>query len=213
MNVCAMQSYLARRTPLTIGLILVLTAWNLAAQSVTIFGSVEEAHTCMSGAETAANMHIGARSDVEACTFAIQSGRLSRRDQAATYCNRGVIKAAMELYQEAFEDYNAAMDLMAELPEPYVGRGNVYFLAERLDEAIADYTRAMDLELGRMHVAFLNRGMAYELQGHLDLAEADYRQAVDLAPQWPLAQQKLAKVVAKRQGATEESGVQRKGTE
>jgi len=50
-----------------------------------------------------------------------------------------------------------------------------------------------------MHIAFLNRGMAYEAQGHLDQAETDYRKALELAPQWPLAQQKLERVMAKRQ--------------
>jgi tetratricopeptide (TPR) repeat protein len=196
-----MRSQLAGRTSLTVGLFLALAASNLAAQSVTVFGSVEEARTCMFAAETAANLRTGSQSDLQTCTVAIQNPKLSRRDRAATYCNRGIVKAAMELHQEAFEDYNAAIDLMPDLPEPYVGRGNVYFIADRLEEAIEDYNQAMGLELGRMHVAFLNRGMAYELQGRLDLAEADFRKALELAPQWSLAQQKLDRVVIKRQGA------------
>lgn len=205
MNMCALISRSAGRTPITIGLFLALAASNLAAQSVTVFGSVEEARTCMFAAETAANLHTGTQADLEACTVAIQNPKLSRRDRAATYCNRGIVKAAMELHQEAFEDYNAAIDLMPDLPEPYVGRGNVYFMADRLEEAIADYDKAMGLELGRMHVALLNRGMAYEKQGRLDLAETDYRKALELAPEWTLAQQKLERVVIKRQGPSKKS--------
>ena len=198
MNMCAFKSHVGRRTSFTIGLCFALTASNLAAQSVTVFGSVEGARTCMLGAELASKMRVGLRSDVEACDSAIRSGQLSQHDRAATYCNRGIIKAAMRLDQEAFEDYNVAIESLPDLPEPYIGRGNVYFLANRLEEAIKDYTKAMDLDLGRMHVAFLNRGMAHESQGHLDLAETDYRKAVELAPQWPLAQQKLDGIIAKR---------------
>ena len=198
-----MTSHLAKRSLFTIGFFLALAAPDLAAQSVMVFGSAAEARACMSGAELAASMRVGSRADLEACDDAIANSKLSRRDLAATYTNRGVIHTAMARHQEAFEDYNKAIDMMPKLPEPYFGRGNVYFLAERLEEAIADYTRAMDLGLGRMHFALLNRGMAYEAQGRLEQAETDYREAVALAPEWPLAQQKLERLMVKRRSRTE----------
>ena len=198
MNTSARTSHVTGGTLFAAGLFLLLTASNLWAQSVTVFGSVEEARTCMIGAELASKMRVGSRTDVEACDQALRSGKLSHRDRAATYCNRGIIKAAMRLDQEAFEDYNVAIEMLPELAEPYIGRGNIYFLTSRLDEAIADYNKAMELDLGRMHVAFLNRGMAYEAQGRLAQAETDYRKALELAPEWSLAQQKLDGIVAKR---------------
>lgn len=205
MHTRAITSHTVRRSLFTIGLLFVLSVPNLAAQSVMVIGSAEEARACMTGAELAANMHVGSWADLESCDDAIENSKLSRRDLAATYTNRGVINTAMKRYQEAFEDYNTAIDMMPKLPEPYVGRGNVFFLAERLDEAIADYTQALDLGLGRTHLALLNRGMAYEAQGHLEQAETDYRKAVELAPEWPLAQQKLERVVAKRQNRTNDT--------
>ncbi len=198
----AMNRHRAGPTLFIIGFLLGLATPPAAAQSVTVFGAVEEARTCMSGAELAANMRIGSRADVEACDSALMNAKLSRRDRAATYCNRGVIKTAMERHQDAYEDYNKAIELMPDLPEPYVGRGNVLFLADRMDEAIEDYTHAMELELGRMHIALLNRGMAYETQGRLERAETDFRKAVELAPQWPLAQQKLEGILVKRERAS-----------
>jgi tetratricopeptide (TPR) repeat protein len=184
---------------LALSICLALGASELVAQSVTIIGGGAEAQRCMTAAELAATLHIASSDDLEDCTFAINNGKPNQRDLAASYCNRGIIKAALERYQEAFEDYGAAIDLMPELPEPYVGRGNIYFLADKLDRAIEDYTKAMDLELGKKHVALLNRGMAYEAQGHLEKAENDYREAIDLAPEWPLVQQKLDRVLTKRQ--------------
>jgi len=175
-----------------------LAASDLVAQSVTIFSSGQEARRCMSAAEIAANMSVATRDDLKDCDFAIENGKLSQKDLAATYCNRGVIKSALELYQEAFEDYGTAIEIMPELPEPYVGRGNVYFLANQLDRAIQDYDRAIDLNLGRLQVALLNRGMAYEAQGRLEQAENDYRRALELAPGWSRVQEKLDRVLAKR---------------
>lgn len=184
---------------LALSISLLLGASELLAQSVTIFGGGKEAQRCMAAAELAATMDTVSRHDLEDCTFAINNGKLSQKDLAASYCNRGVIKAALERYQEAFEDYATAIELMPELPEPYVGRGNIYFLANQLDRAIEHYSKAMDLGLGRRHIALLNRGMAYEAQGHLEKAENDYREAIELAPEWPLVQQKLDRVLARRQ--------------
>jgi len=177
---------------------LVLGASGLSAQSITVISSGEEVQRCVLAAGIASKMQIASRDDLDNCTFAIEHGALKRRDLAATYNNRGIIKATLERYQEAFEDYGRAIRTMPELPEPYVGRGNVYFLADKLDRAIRDYTKAMDLKLGEMHVAFLNRGMAYEAQGRLEKAESDYRKALELDPDWPPAQQKLDRVLAKR---------------
>jgi tetratricopeptide (TPR) repeat protein len=178
---------------------LILGASQLAAQSVTIIGSGEEARRCKAAADIAANMQIAADGDLEDCNFAIRQGRLTTRDLAATYSNRGIIEVVLERYQEAFEDYGTAIQIMPDLPEPYVGRGNVYFIANKLDEAIEHYNKAMSLELGKMHIAFLNRGLAYEAQGRLAEAENDYRKAIELAPEWTLAQEKLERVLAKRQ--------------
>jgi len=187
--------YQVPRPLLLLGLLLLTS--DLAAQSVTIFSSGQEARRCMSAAEIAANMDVATRDDLKDCDFAIANGKLSQKDLAATYCNRGVIKASLELYQEAFEDYGTAIETMPELPEPYVGRGNVYFLANKLDRAIQDYDKAIDLNLGRLQVALLNRGMAYEAQGRLEQAESDYRRALDLAPGWSRVQEKLDRVLAK----------------
>ena len=192
-----MKFFQAKHLALSIGLL--LGASELVAQSVTIMGTGAEARRCVIAAEIAAKMSIASRSDLEDCNFSIKNGRLTRKDLAATFSNRGIIKATLERYQEAFEDYAAAIELMPELPEPYVGRGNIYFLANKLDRAIEDYTKAMGLELGKMHIALLNRGMAYEAQGYLGKAENDYRKAIELAPEWPLVQQKLARLLTKRQ--------------
>jgi len=177
-----------------------LLSSDLAAQAVTILSSGQEARRCMSAAEIAANMNVATPDDLKDCDFAIANGKLSLKDLAATYCNRGVIKASLEHYQQAVEDDESAIETMPELPEPYVGRGNVYFLANKLDRAIQDYDKAINLNLGRLEVALLNRGMAYEAQGRLEQAESDYRRALDLAPGWSLVQEKLDRVLARRGG-------------
>ena len=126
-----MNAHRAMRLAWVIGL--GFGAPHLAAQSVTVITSGNEARQCVSAADVAARMHIAGWDDVEQCTFAIERGRLRQRDLAATYNNRGIIKGALERYQEAFEDYNNAIRTMPDLPEPYVGRGNIYFLANKME--------------------------------------------------------------------------------
>jgi tetratricopeptide (TPR) repeat protein len=142
---------------------------------------------------------VSSKDDVETCTRAIEHGRLKVRDMASTLVNRGIVLAAQERYQDALEDYNRAMDIMPELPEPYVGRGNLLFLADRLELAVADYNKALELNLGRKHIVYFNRGMAYEKLGRTSEAEADYTEALRLMPDWALPKEKLDQLTARQQ--------------
>lgn len=164
------------------------------AQSLTVFSTGTNARACSFAAENAALKLSPSREDVAACTRALEHDQLAPRDQAATLVNRGILLAAHESYQDALNDYNKAMALKPELPEPYVGRGNLWFLAGRFDTAINDYNKALDLMLGRSHLALFNRGLAHEKAGNSQQAIADYRQALALQPEFKLAQEKLAKL-------------------
>jgi tetratricopeptide (TPR) repeat protein len=94
-------------------------------------------------------------------------------------------------------DYEAARELHPEFGAIYVNRGNIFFVRGTYDSAIVEYTRALDAEMSDYQVAHLNRGMAHESLGHYPDAEADYRRALALAPNWPLAETKLARVLGK----------------
>jgi tetratricopeptide (TPR) repeat protein len=132
------------------------------------------------------------------CTTALESGKLSIKDRAATHVNRGILSMALEEYGSALGDFDAATELYPEYGAIYLNRGNVFFIRESYDSAIAEYTKALAAEMNEYQVAYLNRGMAHENLGHWEAAAADYREALALDPQWGLAISKLARVSAKR---------------
>jgi tetratricopeptide (TPR) repeat protein len=171
----------------------------VSAQAVTVLSSGQDARTCSFAAEASAMSMVASAEDVDSCTRAIEYGGLKISDLASTLVNRGIILAAQERYQEALNDYNRAMAMMPELPEPYVGRGNLLFLADSFDLAVADYNKALELNLGRKHIAIFNRGMAYEKLGKTSEAKADYSEALRLMPDWLPPKEKLDQLTARQQ--------------
>jgi tetratricopeptide (TPR) repeat protein len=190
-----------RRHHLVIAMLLLALSAAARAQSVLVLDSGEDARRCSGAAEIAANLRTTSREDFETCTRALALMSLRPRDRAGTLVNRGIVAAALDELDDALADYERAMAMLPELPEPYVGRGNVLFLRKDYPAAIADYDRALALGIGRRHIALLNRGMALEVMGQLDAAEKDYREAQALAPEWPLPKPRIERVLAKRKAA------------
>lgn len=184
-------------SPLLLILIMFSIPPDVVAQSITVFGGGGDARSCSMAADSAAKSVFVSREDLDYCSRAIDYGRLKRGDLAGTYVNRGIIEAALSRYQDAFADYQRAMEVRSELPEAYVGRGNIYFLAGKYDRAIDDYTRALDLNISRDYIAHFNLGMVYEKTGKLENAEANYRRALELQPDWQMAKDKLDRLLAK----------------
>jgi len=170
---------------------------GVVAQAVTVISNGGDARSCSMAADSAAKSVFISREDLDYCSRAIDYGRLKQGDLAGTFVNRGIIEAALALYQDAFADYQRAMEVKPELPEAYVGRGNIYFLAEKYDRAIDDYTRALDLNISRDYIAHFNLGMVYEKTGKFENAEENYRRALELRPDWQLAKDKLARLLVK----------------
>jgi tetratricopeptide (TPR) repeat protein len=154
------------------------------AQAVTVIGD-------RGGAECyrAARVEDVSASALDACTYAIESGTLLRRDLAATHMNRGIILAARGELEAALADYREARRISPDLPESYVGEGNVRFFTGDYEAALAAYADALEHGLGPARAAHFNRGLTFEKLGLWDEAEAAYRQAAALSPGWgpPLA--------------------------
>ena len=167
------------------------------AQAVSIYGSDPAARECYDSARRAVDFDETLPYSLESCTQALGRRKLKARDRAATLVNRGILNAASKNYSKAIQDYDAARELYPKYGAIYVNRGNIFFLRETYDSAIAEYTKALEAEMSEYQVAHLNRGMAHENLGRYQAAEADYRRALTLAPNWALAEGKLARVLGK----------------
>lgn len=170
------------------------------ATSMEVLSGNNYARDCYHAASIAARIHYTSRPEVENCDYALDFGAMSLRDRAATLTNRGIIHMALKNYDEAIQDYSAAIRLKPEFGEIYVNIGNVYYLGKFYEKAIEQYTLAIDKATTKVHIAYLNRGMAYEHLGNFDNAEANYRAAMEIIPNAALPQVRLDQVLRKKQG-------------
>ncbi len=109
---------------------------------------------------------------IAACTRAINSGRLSKKNLAAAYTNRGVEWRAKGEVDRAIADHTQAIRTDPADYLAFFNRGNAYLQKAELDRAIADYTAAIRLNQSDPDV-YKNRAIAYQRKGDKAKADAD----------------------------------------
>ena len=131
------------------------STWSFG-QSKTSFGSGNAAQ-CFFFSGNPSSL-----SDAKVCTDAIRYDDLSKRDLAATYTNRGIIRARSGKLRQALEDHNQAVLLKADLSKIYINRGTVYHRLREYEKALIDYQKA--LELGEVPIDVVQYNIALSLQ-------------------------------------------------
>jgi tetratricopeptide (TPR) repeat protein len=130
--------------------------------------------------------------DPDSCTDALRNGGLTRRDEAATYSNRGIIYSKMDELEKALQDQNRAIELMPEMTQAYINRGNVYFHLRRFDEALLEYERAIEMKAGPLYLPHFNSGIALLKLKRDAEAVLAFERALELAPESERVKKKLA---------------------
>ena len=143
----------------------------------TLFGT-SDAVTCYQAATISPEL-----SDDQACNDAIAAGNLTKSELAATYSNRGIIRASHGHFDQAIEDQNASIRLIPQSALAHVNRANAYHRAKRHQEALADYDQAIALSSGAFAPAYYNRSLTYKALGNNEAARQDLQQAATLAPE------------------------------
>lgn len=170
-----------------------------AAQALYVFGGDSKAQACYDNAEYAAkNFPVISRSLLEPCDYSLEYGTLSLADRAATYSNRGIIRAANEDIKSAMADYAKAIAISPNTAEIYVNRGNAWFVERDFTRALEDYERSVELGIRQLQIVRYNMGMAFENIGNLDVAEQQFRMALELQPDWELVQDRLLRLQEKQ---------------
>ncbi len=113
---------------------------------------------------------------IAACTRAIESGRLTKRNLAYAYTSRGVEWRAKGEVDRAIYDHSEAIRTDPTVPEAWYNRGNAYRQKGDYDRAIADYNEAIRLRASDPDF-FTNRGLAYQDKGDKAHADADFAAA------------------------------------
>lgn len=159
-----------------------------ANAAVTVLGN-GAAHACYESAEFGGNPFDG----ISACDFALDQTTLSVKDRAATFINRGILRARNDDTAGALADDDRGLEIDAALAEGYVDRGTVMIQLKRYDDAIVDIDKGISLGTNRPQIAYYDRGIADEALGNIRAAYADYKKAAEIQPDFSLATEQLAR--------------------
>lgn len=128
------------------------------------------------------------------CDEALEQGGLSAEESAATFVNRGILKARMGRLDQAISDYDSALGHNPNEPEAYLNKGfALLHLSESGREAKPMFDSALEKKTRRPQLAYYGRGVAHELAGQVRAAYRDYRQASLLDPKWREPKTELAR--------------------
>ncbi len=161
--------------------------------AITVLGT-GMASDCYQAAEFGGDPRAG----VVTCTKALDEP-ISLLDRAATFVNRGILEARIEMSKDALDDYNIGIKLRPDLAEAYIDRGATYIATHRYAEALQDIDKGIGLGARQPEVAYYDRAIAHEGIGDIRGAYEDYKKALELQPNFALAADQLTrfKVVKK----------------
>lgn len=125
------------------------------------------------------------------CTQAIEAFSLERRNLAASYINRGIIRMRMKNFEIAIEDYKQAQKLFPKLGAAYLNQGAAMIGAGNPEDAIGLLEKAIELKTQDIHAAYYNLGLAHELTGDVTSAYEAFQKALEVRPGWPLVIKQL----------------------
>jgi tetratricopeptide (TPR) repeat protein len=175
---------------------LAVAAAPSAQAAVTVLGN-GVAHSCYQFAEYGGNPTDG----INTCTFALEQTTLSVKDRAATYINRGILRARREDADGALADYDRGLAMDANLAEGYVDRGAVMIVLRRYDDAVSEIDKGISLGADRLQIAYYDRGIADEALGNIRAAYEDYKKAAQIQPDFRLALDQLTRFRVVRRDA------------
>ena len=111
-----------------------------------------------------------------------QTADTATPEMARQHIDQGEEYLAGKLYDEAIEEYTAAIALDSTLADAYLGRGKAYHFGKELySRAADDFSRALELD-PKNGAAWYYRGLAGMDNGAYDRALADFSAAVELEP-------------------------------
>lgn len=168
-----------------------------ASAAVTVLGQ-GLSQACYKAAEFNGNPETG----IATCTTALDQQALAPKDRAATYINRGILRARSGDLTAALVDYDAGLKLNPQLGEGYIDRGAAFIAMKRYKAALADIDKGLSLGTKKPHIAYYDRAIAHEALGDIKAAYQDYKQAVELAPDFQLAIRQLKRFKVVRKPAT-----------
>ena len=149
-------------------------------------GHAAETYFLRANANAAAKRYRDAIDDYEK---ALQSPDLTEVEGTSTHYpwyyfaivyNRGNMRAGLEEYDKAVEDYRQASDIAPKFTASHFNRGNAHFMRKHFEEAVVCYDEVLALA-PESTTALHNKALALVLSGKLEAAEACYMRIQNVA--------------------------------
>ena len=99
---------------------------------------------------------------------------MGKPDGAFAYAGRGVCLVRLHRDNDAFADFNRALELDPKLASAWNGRGGVYFRRRQYEKAVRDYNAAIQAN-PRFAQAYENRARVRQALGDTAGAASDRR--------------------------------------
>jgi tetratricopeptide (TPR) repeat protein len=175
------------------GVIAVLPVMKASAFDSVLPLSADPMQQCSDSAARAGSGEVVAKWSVSVCDQAVDRAKGMRNELAAAYVNRGVIHLALQQYDAALADSDAALRVNSNIPQAHINRGIALNAEKRNTEAGQAFTDALALNPAHAEIVYFDRAMAREDSGDMKGAYLDYRKAAQLAPTWDTPKQQLAR--------------------
>lgn len=132
------------------------------------------------------------------CDLALEQESLSKKNLAATYVNRGILRMRMGQNARAMSDFDVSIRAVPNLYEAHVNRGAALYALERFEEALSAFNLGVRSEdMNARVTAYYDRGLTYEQLGNVTAAYYDYKTALELQPDFALASKQLTRFQVK----------------
>ncbi len=172
------------------------------AQSMTVFGGVGE--ECWRAANVAnmlnmqsAGLEARWKADaIGSCDDALKSGKMDRKDTAATWINRGILEMSRERYAAARGNFKDALAAIPTLAEAHVDIGSALINLKRYQEGVQETEQGLQMGAKEPERGWYNLGIAYEHLNDPKKAYDSYKQASVLSPQWKDPRAEMARLDA-----------------
>jgi tetratricopeptide (TPR) repeat protein len=171
-----------------VGSATLLIAAPSASAGVTVIGG-GMARDCYEAVEFS---RIPVTRALEICEQALTQERLTKRNRAATFVNRGILFMRQGNHTRALWDMERGVALMPDLKEGKINLGAALYNLDRIDESLAALNEGLATEdLNARATGFYNRALIWERKGDLTAAYNDFKSALDAVPTFDLAARQL----------------------
>ncbi|HKX92314.1 MAG TPA: tetratricopeptide repeat protein [Sphingomicrobium sp.] len=181
-----------RSLKLAAGVVLVVQTAAVMGATLTMGGPLSQ--LCYQAALT----HDDRSSSMDACNRSLNEEALTVPDRAATLNNRGILRMRTGRLAEADADFDAALAIDRNAPDPWLNKAFLRLRAGNGREALPLLDEGIKRRPARAALAYFARGLAYEDLGNFEAAYADLQRARELEPRWALPARYLARYRVQR---------------